>query len=248
MRNYPRQASFSPTLSGTLDLSTQAQLGERGAIHRVLHDFLVEVLHPGPDRRVSRGDLRCRLDRVGANNPLSGNFALPGSWAQNDLAIFWWYSRINTKTSPTPRAEYHRSYNNAATNGVIFIGYRVLQAGDVATNMDWTSITIASASVAYGTLILRGVDRTTPIEANSGTPALSTIRKARRPHGHRRHGGGLCRHDLRQEQRLHHDHGAGQLHVGGSAEDALGTDGSGGSAYRLNVAWDGRSGRWTLGG
>ena len=188
---------------------------------------------------------------AGANNPLSGNFALPGAWAQNDLALVWWYSRINTKTfTDASGGLLTVLYNNAAAQGTIFIAYRVLQAGDLAVNLDWTSPTIANASVAYGTLILRGVDITTPIEANSGTPAAINNTQSPDPPAVTVATTGACVVTIFGKNNDYTTITAPASYtLGGSAEDTLGTDGSGGLAYRLNVtAGTQDPGAWTLGG
>lgn len=187
-----------------------------------------------------------------ANNPLSGNFALPGSWQQDDLAIFWWYGRVSGKTFvDASGGNITILHNNAATNGVMAVGYRVLQTGDLAANMDWTSGNSSGASIAYGTIILRGAVLVSPVEANSGIPASFTnTGLAPNPPSVVVATTGACVITVfgKNNDYTTITPPAGYT-IAGSAEDTAGTDGSGGCAYLLNVSsGTADPGAWTLGG
>jgi len=108
------------------------------------------------------------------NNPTSGTFTLNSiSWQADDVAVFWWYTRVATKTFTLDDAKItqkQQAYDDAdGYAGRIFIGYRVLQAGD--TTFGWTSSSSSNATTIWGTSVFRGVDTTgDPFEAESGVP------------------------------------------------------------------------------
>ena len=108
-----------------------------------------------------------------ANNPTNGSFSLPGGWAAGDTAIFWWYTYANTKTFTAPPGVTQKQQASSGGYGRIYIGYRVLQAGD--STFSWTSSSVANSTTIWGTSVFRGVDGTgDPFEAQSGAPATFT--------------------------------------------------------------------------
>ena len=108
-----------------------------------------------------------------ANNPTSGSFSLPGSWAAGDTAVFWWYTYANTKTFTAPLGVTQKQQASSAGYGRIYIGYRVLQSGD--STFAWTASSVANSTTIWGTSVFRGVDGTgDPFEAQSGAPATFT--------------------------------------------------------------------------
>ena len=115
------------------------------------------------------------------NNPLSGSFSLPGGWAEGDTAVFWWYTYANTKTFTAPAGVTQKQQASAAGYGRIYIGYRVLQAGD--STFAWTASNVAGSTTIWGTSVFRGVDPGTgdPFEAQSGAPATFTNSRSPNP-------------------------------------------------------------------
>lgn len=106
------------------------------------------------------------------NNSTSGSFSLPAGRQAGDVAIFWWYTRTNTKTFTPPGTITQQKQTSASGFGRIYIGYRVLQAAD--TTFAWTSSSASNSTVIWGTSVFRNVNTTTPFETDSGVPATFT--------------------------------------------------------------------------
>ncbi|OGE17570.1 hypothetical protein A3F00_05415 [Candidatus Daviesbacteria bacterium RIFCSPHIGHO2_12_FULL_37_11] len=107
------------------------------------------------------------------NNTTSGSFTLPSGWQSGDTAVFWWYTRTNTKTIILPATLTQKQQVNASGFGRIYVGYRVLQSGD--STFAWTSSSATNSTVIWGTSVFRGVDTTgDPFEAQSGAPGTFT--------------------------------------------------------------------------
>ena len=112
-----------------------------------------------------------------ANNPASGNFTLPGTAQAGDVAIFWWFAQLNTKTISPPATITQKQNASSAGFGRLYIGYRVLQAGD--TTFAWTSTGGtgggSGTTTVWGTSVFRNVNTTgDPFEAQSGAPITFT--------------------------------------------------------------------------
>ena len=104
------------------------------------------------------------------NNPTSDSFALPSGWQDGDVAVFWWYTYADTKTFTPPSGVTQKQQAAASGYGRLYIGYRVLQAGD--TTFAWTSSSVTNSTTIWGISVFRGVNPIgDPFEAQSGAPA-----------------------------------------------------------------------------
>ncbi len=102
------------------------------------------------------------------NDTTSGNFSLPAGWAAGDVAICWWYTRSSSKTFTKPAAVTQLQNSSSSYPGRLFVGYRVLVAGD--TTFAWTSSSVANSDVIWGTSVYHGTHASTPIDSESGAP------------------------------------------------------------------------------
>lgn len=89
-------------------------------------------------------------------NLTSGAFTLPPRWKVGDVAVFWWYTNIYNKTFSKPAALTEKRTANSSGYGRIWIGYKVLAAGDI--QWAWTASSKTGAGVVYGTSVFRFVD------------------------------------------------------------------------------------------
>ena len=102
------------------------------------------------------------ISRVGSNtsgstNPTSGNWTLSGlSFAAGDIGLFWWFTNSNAKTITEPATVTQQIDTLSIGRGRLFVGYRVLEAGD--TTFGWTSNSVVNSGTAWGVDVFRGID------------------------------------------------------------------------------------------
>jgi hypothetical protein len=101
-----------------------------------------------------------------ANNPTSGSWAPHASWAAGDVLVVWWYTADEGKTITPPVSITPLQDAAISGRGRLFVGRRVLQGGD--STFGWTASSVATASTIWGSQTWRGVDGTTPVEAEGG--------------------------------------------------------------------------------
>jgi len=106
-----------------------------------------------------------------SNNPLSGNFTLPGGWQVGDVAICWWYTMNGQKTFTPPIEVTQKRTAASALYGTIWIGHRILQAGD--TTFAWASSDKIGSSTIWGCSVFHGV-HSSVWDTDSGTPITFT--------------------------------------------------------------------------
>ena len=189
----------------------------------------------------------------GSSNPTSGNFPL-GAFSNGNVAIFFWWGRVNTKLfTDNSGGKFTTIYLNTAISGrgALTILRRVLVTGDVATDFAWTSNDITNADVIQGTVVFSGVDTTTPLDAESGTPVEFVNTQSPDPPSV------LTVTDQAAVITIfgkNNDYAASvaaptSYTIGASAESTAGTDASAGLAYRLGLSIATEDpGAWTLGG
>jgi len=108
-------------------------------------------------------------DNSAQNNPTSGTFSFAGiSPEPGDFVLCWWYTRSSTKTFTKPAEVIELYHVSNASYGRLFIGYRIFQVGD--STYAWTSSSVTGSTTVYGTSVFRGVNRSDPIDADSGSP------------------------------------------------------------------------------
>ena len=109
------------------------------------------------------------------NNPTSGDWVLPTGWAAGDVLVVWWYTFAASKTVTPPGTVTDRQ-NLSGGTGRLYVGYRVLQAGD--TNLGWTASSVANSTTIWGCSAFRGVSNSDPFDvadATSVNAASTTI-------------------------------------------------------------------------
>ncbi len=101
------------------------------------------------------------------NNTTAGDFTLPAGWAAGDVAICWWYTRSSSKTFTKPAAVTQLQNASSSYPGRLFVGYRVLVAGD--STFAWTSSSVTNSDIIWGTSVYDGT-HSSPIDSESGAP------------------------------------------------------------------------------
>jgi hypothetical protein len=156
-------AFFSTTPAATEDINETPEVETTpGASQSISETPTQETLTPAISHIGSNSST--------GNNTTSSTFSLPASWGAGDLAVFWWYTYANNKTFAKPAAVTQLQDVNNASYGHLFIGYRVLQAGD--STFAWTSSSIASSDVIWGVSVFRG-QHASPIAAEGGPTGFS---------------------------------------------------------------------------
>ena len=102
------------------------------------------------------------------NNPLTGDFTLPGGWAVNDVAIALWF-KIEPAVFTAPLGLTQRHDVSTAGRGQVYAAHRVLQSGD--TTFAWAATTVTNATTLWGAVVYRGVDTVTPFDLTEAAPA-----------------------------------------------------------------------------
>jgi len=186
---------------------------------------------------------------LAANNPVSGDWIPAVGWEPGDVCVCWWYTYNNNKTITEPATVTQKYDVASASCGRLFIGYRILQAGD--TTFRWASISAANATTVWGASVFRGVDGSgDPFEADSGAPALFGNQINPNPPAVDPISENACAYPLFGKKNDYTSiiPPANYASAGeGSSDD--GSDASAGAAYRVLSSGNPEDpGAWTLGG
>lgn len=185
-----------------------------------------------------------------ADDPATADWTLPGSWAANDVAIFWFYARNSGKNITPPGTVTTKHEVQTSGFGKMFVGYRTLQSGD--STFGWTATQSAGAIPTFwGTIVFRGVVTSgDPFEAQSGAPATFTDVNDPDPASVTTltDGAAVLAFFGKQEEYTTTSPPSGYTSVG-DVTSGIGSNASAGLAYKIkSPAGAENPGAWTLGG